>query len=90
MEENEGSEWPLSVNIDCFKGLEVVPTTQVRESDDVLVEGTAVDMLKKVKCIYDYDDEEARTALEVGIRIIGNEEDVIEDIMQEDMRKLNR
>ncbi|KAK8567048.1 hypothetical protein V6N13_110126 [Hibiscus sabdariffa] len=36
---------------------DVVPTTQVRECDDALVEGTAVDMLKKVKCIYDYDDE---------------------------------
>ncbi|KAK8510618.1 hypothetical protein V6N12_055545 [Hibiscus sabdariffa] len=87
IEENEGSECPLSVNPDCFEGLgnaqavedirmmgleplefesenasitvlhDVVPTTQVRECDDALVEGTAVDMLKKVKCIYDYDDE---------------------------------
>ncbi|KAK8548765.1 hypothetical protein V6N12_061671 [Hibiscus sabdariffa] len=124
---------------------DVVPTTQVRECDDALVEGTVVDMLKKVKCIYDYDDEvttklrrnlesnvlkrkkgnygknknkagkeklstsnldsdcikhkeflykEARAALkvgkEVGIRIIGNEEDVIEDMVQEDLKKLDR
>ncbi|KAK8694833.1 hypothetical protein V6N13_072377 [Hibiscus sabdariffa] len=36
---------------------DVVPTTQVKGYDDVLVEGTAMDMLKKVKCIYNYDDE---------------------------------
>ncbi|KAK8985414.1 hypothetical protein V6N11_068671 [Hibiscus sabdariffa] len=124
---------------------DVVPTTQVRKCDDALVEGTAVDMLKKVKCIYDYDDEvttklrrnlksnvlkrkkgnygknknkagkeklstnnldsdfikhkeflykEARAILEVGkrvgIRIIGNEEDVIEDMVKEDLKKLDK
>ncbi|KAK8626688.1 hypothetical protein V6N13_134321 [Hibiscus sabdariffa] len=175
IEENEGSECPLSVNPDCFEGLgnaqavedirmmgleplefesenvsitvldDVVPTMQVRECDDALVEGIAVDMLKKMKCIYDYDDEvttklrrnlesnilkrkkdnygknknkagkeklstsnldsdfskhkeflykETRAALEVGkkvgIRIIGNEEDVIEDMEQEDLNKLDR
>ncbi|KAL4354229.1 hypothetical protein GQ457_06G007350 [Hibiscus cannabinus] len=124
---------------------DVVPTTQVRECDDALVKGTAVDQLKKVKCIYDYDDEvttklrrnlesnvlkrkkgnygknknkagkeklstskldsdfskhkeflykEARAVLEVGkkvgMRIIGNEEDVIEELVQEDLKKLDR
>ncbi|KAK8609510.1 hypothetical protein V6N13_061958 [Hibiscus sabdariffa] len=36
---------------------DLILTTQVRECNDALVGGTAVDMLKKVKCIYNYEDE---------------------------------